>query len=186
MVKKRTLSKKNSIDHLGREHAEIFHQVNRFEKSLTYFHYEGKASVGKNLRQIKVLSAFFRRELFRHFIMEERALFPFLERYVPRLEPALCLFRAEHKDFRNQLKYFGGLFRKLKKKAGERSRAKLMEEIRGKGFYMVYFLRSHLQGEDSIVYCALKRDLRPAERTLLQKDILKLGLESGQTNRRSL
>ena len=157
------------IPFLEKGHAEILRKTDSFRKTLTNLHYEGKPFVGRNLKQTRELTVFLTQEVLRHFKLEEKILFPFLKKHIPKLEPVIRFLEVEHADFRMQLKNFQKSLRRLSKSRGNLDRGEITEKIRDLGIYMIYFLRNHVQAEDGTLYKAVCRDLRADEGRQLQR-----------------
>ena len=114
---------------------------------------------------------FFEKEVVRHMKTEEKELFPFLQRHIPRLESVICLLSAEHEDFRRGFKTFKRLFLKLYR--NPKSTLRAMDNARGEGMRLAFLLKGHLWAEGEILHKTAWRELRPAEKRRLNGVLVK-------------
>lgn len=156
---------------LENDHTEALEKTRRLQDILTNLRYEGRASLGKNLKQVREALGFLRKEWTRHVDLEEETLFPFLETHLPRLETLLHLLEAEHKDFKKNLKDLQVLLQRIPTEKSFSNHGRIFEKIREQGNYLVYLLRNHIRVETESVYKAVRRDLRPAEKKELKNQI---------------
>lgn len=156
---------------LEEEHRESFRETEKLSEVLTNMRYEGKLSFGKNLKEANRLRLFFNRVMTHHAVMEERILFPFLERHVPKLESVIRLLRSEHVDFEKTLKEFNAILRSLASDPDPGKQPLLMDRLQETGTYLIYLLRHHLHNENESVYKAISRDLNQGEKEILFRKI---------------
>jgi hemerythrin-like domain-containing protein len=157
---------------LEADHARALRQADHFGKVILHLRFEGIPRLGKNLKDVKQALKFFEKELSEHLELENRGIFPYLETHIPRLEPVIRLFYSDHAGFKENLKRFRTLLRRLA--AGKRMALKnteLMENLRETGTCMIYLLKHHLQSESASVYRAIARELRSEEVKDLAKRI---------------
>lgn len=159
MMKKRTDSK-NIVELLEKGHRYTLDKTYQMDEILTNLRYEGKASFGKNLKQADALMHFFNKELTEHVKLEEEVVFPFLERHLPKLESVIHLLKAEHEDFRRNLRSFQFSFGELSRE----KRIERIEKIKELGTYLIYLLRNHIQAETESVYKVVDRELHSDEK----------------------
>lgn len=172
MVRKSDLAK-DIVELLEKDHAATLQKTGRLQDVLTNLRYEGKLSFGKNVMEARELLKFFNREMVDHLTLEEQVLFPFLQTHIPKLEPAIHFFQAEHEDFKKNLVGFKLLLREILKEKDDIPRGKTIEKIRETGTYLVYLLRNHIQAESESVYKVLVRELRADEKKDLERQIEK-------------
>jgi hemerythrin-like domain-containing protein len=156
---------------LEEEHRESFRETEKLSDVLTNMRYEGKLSFGKNLKEANRLRIFFNRVMNHHAEMEEKILFPFLERHVPKMETVIRLLRSEHSDFEKTLKEFNALLRAMAGEKDSVKRSLLMEKLQEIGTYLIYLLRHHLHNENESVYKTISRDLNQNEKEILVRKI---------------
>lgn len=152
-----------------KDHDDTLQKTYRLEEILVHLRYEGKVSLGKNLKQAREVLAFFSREVQRHMADEERVLFPFLKAHLPRLEPLVHYLSSEHQDFRRQVARFKLLLSRLSKKKASLNRDKVIGKLKETGIYLVHLLRAHLQGESEILCKVADRELRQDEKKELKR-----------------
>ena len=134
--------------------------------------YEGRHHTAKNLKQMGEVLNFFNGELMEHIKLEEEIAFPFIQKYIPRLDPFILLLSSQHEEFKRNLRkfefWFNGLKTKFLKKDFDQS--KLIEKVKETGNYLVYLLQNHLEEETRILYEVTEDTLRPEEKKeLIQK-----------------
>lgn len=147
-------------------HTEMLKEANRFQTVLTNLRYEGKPCLGNNIRQTQAILAFLKNEVIQQFQFEEKILFPFLIRHIPKLESVVRLLESEHDEFQSQLKSFYKIFRKFSNT--ERPDGKSAEVLHETGTYLVYLLRHHIKAE-SRVFKAMNENLRADEKAKLKQ-----------------
>lgn len=154
---------------LEREHKTTFHKLNQLYEVLRKLRYEGKLKLGKNIAEINEIVDYFKQELDGHMRDEEKILFPFLQKHIPRLEPMIYLLLSEHEDFRNSI---GNLKAALyRARAGASVKPNLIDEIGSQGTYLICLLRSHMWAESHSLYKVADKELRLSEKRKLIKQI---------------
>jgi len=171
MVQKK-LTGRDIVRMLGTCHARALGQIDHFGKVLNHLRFEGIPKFGKNVKDANDVLEFFEQELSEHLELENQILFPYLETHIPRLEPVIRLFYADHAGFKENLGHFRTLLRKVsaaKRKALKNT--ELMENLRETGTCLIYLLKRHLQAESASVYRAIEKELRSDEIKDLAKKI---------------
>lgn len=147
---------------------EILRYVEHFHKTLTHLRYEGKVSLGKNIKALrgttKVLNALVKR----HRYLQEKILFPFLERHIPKYETRIHFLRSDHQEIRKHSQRFTHFIQSLSKKAAK-DRPIDNGTIHESGVYFVCLLRHHIQLEEQAIHKVLKKDLKRHERGEIAK-----------------
>ncbi len=143
------------------QHSEMLKNTNRFQTLLTNLRYEGKPRLGANIQQTRLILKFLESKVIPQFRFEEKSIFPFLRRHIPKLEAALRLLEAEHDEFQSHLKSFQKSFQRFVKTG--QSDGKNSEALKETGTYMVYLLRHHLKAENQ-VYKVMAENLRADEK----------------------
>lgn len=165
------LTRTNIADLLEDEHEQTLEKTDLLQEILTNFRYEGRLSFGKNLKAARGVLRFFKKEVVEHIDLEERVLFPFLKTHFPKLDTAVHLLRAEHEDFRANLRAFELELRKLSGNRKDMNRGKIVDRIRETGIYLIYLLRSHLRTESKSLYKVIDREIRQDEKKKLQNRV---------------
>lgn len=163
------LSVKGAVSYLKASHDEAVDQIDRLHALITNLRYEGKLSLGKNLKELREVLSFFNRQLRKHMELEEEVIFPFLETHVPKLESLIRLLHLEHEDFETNLENIQFQIQNVLKTSDELERGKIVEKIRERGTYLTYLLRNHIQEENGTVYKALTEELHPNEKKELER-----------------
>ena len=156
---------------LEEDHQMTLDTLENLDMALLGLQFEGKSSRGKNLKQLRSILGFFQGRLMKHMEREEQVIFPFLESHVPKLASVIHLLEAEHEDFKKNLKGFRALLQEIFGGRNGMSRVNTINEIRKTGIYLIYLLRSHVRAESKAVYQILERELRPAEKKELVRQI---------------
>ncbi|MBI1978361.1 MAG: hemerythrin domain-containing protein [Candidatus Omnitrophica bacterium] len=154
-------------------HTDVSHEVERLEEAVHNLQFEGKASLGRNLKQIRATLHFFSSSLAKHIELEEKVLFPFLGSHIPKLEPVIHLLIAEHEDFKRNYEDLGLFLDSLSDQTSETDRGKMIKKIQETGTYVVYLLKNHLRVEDRGVYGVAEEELRGEEKKELEGAIVK-------------
>ncbi len=138
-------------------------KTNQLDEVLTHLRYEGKVQLGKNTEELEKLVAYFKKQLLTH-VKKEEAVFSFLHTRIPKLDPLLHLLQAEHKELKVNIEVLEFLSRDLAQEKGDAHRIQIIEKLKEKGTYLIYFLRHHLQVEEEGIYMAADKDLKKEEK----------------------
>ena len=168
---------KNPKIHIGnvmkswiQEHAEINHETDKMVKAILNLRLEGKNLAENNLKQIQGVLEYFDKTLICHIAAEEKGLFPFLDRHVPKLETLTRLLRSEHLSIMEEIKGIETLVKKIRKQRWCVESVRDVELLRESGTYLVHILRGHAHEENSSVYRAVTHELRHSE----QKELIRV------------
>ena len=151
---------------------ESLERAERLQEILRNLRYEGKASLGRNLREAEEVRGFFNEELNHYVRFEEEVVFPFLKTHLPRLEPMIWFLQAEHQDFRLNLETFKTRLEELAGSKNEMARLRVLEKIQETGTYLIYLLRNHVRAENEYLYRVADRELRSEEKNRLIRQIV--------------
>ena len=149
-------------------HTRAFVEIKRLEKAVNNLQFEGKASVGRNLKQIRSSLDFFCSSLVKHIDLEEKVLFPFLKSHIPKLEAVIHLVVTEHEDFRHNFEDLKLFLDSLSDQMPEADRAKMTKKIQDTGTYLVYLLKNHLRVESKAIYGVADQELKADEKKKLE------------------
>lgn len=163
-------------------HTEVSDEIKRLEEAVHNLQFEGKASLGRNLKQIRAALTFFSSSLVKHIELEEKVLFPFLGSHIPKLESVIHLLIAEHEDFKRNYEDLGLFIDSLTDQTSEVDRTKMIKKIQETGTYMVYLLKNHLRVEDKGVYGVAQQELRAEEKKELETVMTKFLSRSEKGN----
>ena len=171
-VKTIPLSISKITRHLENGHSDTLKQATHIQELLTKLRYEGRASFGRNVKEIRHAFIFFNLELSHHIQIEEDVIFPFLKIHIPKLESVIHLLEAEHADFGENLESFELSLKLLAKESADLNRGSLVEKIRQLGTYLIYLLTSHARAENQSVYQVLMKELKPQEKKELAEKLI--------------
>ena len=156
---------------LGEDHGETFQKTRELEELLTGLCYEGKASLGKNLRKARELTDYFNHELKKHMGVEEKTTFPFLAAHLPKLATLISLLCTGHEEVRKNLRAFEFWIRQLAREKNSLRRGPLIEKARERGIYLIHHLENHFEEETEILYRVADQELRLKEKRELLKRV---------------
>lgn len=162
-----------TLSHLEKEHTKALKHAENLSGIMTRFHYEGKASFGKNMKMAQDVGDYFSAFVLKHMEFEEKSLFPYLESHIPRLEPVIQLLVNEHDDFRDKLSQFNKALGKLHKRKSEPIDWKKVPFLIESGTYLVHLLRQHTTAERTGFYNAIDKYLREDEKKELSDRLLR-------------
>ncbi|OGW90861.1 MAG: hypothetical protein A3D28_06070 [Omnitrophica bacterium RIFCSPHIGHO2_02_FULL_63_14] len=155
---------------LEKDHGETLKKLDAFDDVLKRLRYEGKASLGRNVRDANELVGYFERTLLGHMKEEERVLFPFMRKRIPRLEPLICLLLSEHDDLRQKLRRLRSTLKSCGRASTPRA-VGLLDAVCHDGTFLICLLHSHMSVETGTLYKAADRTLRPFEKEMLLRRI---------------
>lgn len=168
-MRRHSLSSKSLVVSLEQFHKKTLSHIDQFTIALQEFCYEGKVSHNKNFKKIQQHIVFFHDELLLHMAMDEKVVFPFLEKHIPRLEPVLRFLKAEHTEFRESLGSFEKIFKALSGGIDEARGRRSVEQLRERGIYLICLIRNHIQSENESVYRVMNEDLKDKEKEELSR-----------------
>ena len=174
MVRVVNTKSNNTLYFLAQDHSKIEDDIDRLENALFNLRYEGKRSLGRNLKQVHAVALSFKTGLNGHFRLEEEALFPVAEKHLPKLETLIAHLKSEHASVNKHLETIEGTLKKLSRPKGDVYTGTDISILREAGMYLVYLLRSHMDAENKIVYKLIEEQLRPDEKNRITKRLSNL------------
>ncbi len=160
----KTLSLKGVVAFFEKEYRDVVLRLDELQEATKNLQFEGKLFSGRNIQSIERVAAYLKNKLQQHIKLDEKIIFPFLETYVPKLEPILRFLRAERNEFKANLEEFDVLFTKVKESKNRPDYFKTVGELREKGIYLVGLVRNHIQAENESVYKIIDQQLRDNEK----------------------
>ncbi len=157
------------FEHNGKE---ILGYTESLHKALTRLRYEGKVSIGKNIKTASRVTKVLDQRARSHSNFQERILFPFLETHIPRYETRIHFLRSDHHEIKKYSQKLRNLLRSLSKKFGKDHHID-SGAIQETGVYLIGLLRHHIQLEEEGIHKALKKDLNRDELNAISKKIQK-------------
>lgn len=101
------------------------------------------------LSDLKELGSFFETEIWTHFAKEEQALFPEIERFLPREKGPTGQMLREHEDLRKTNERFqSGVAGYLEDPGDAQAAAQIQES----GRYIIELLGDHIHKEDNVLF----------------------------------
>lgn len=139
----------------------LFHQVEKFYEILTHFRYEGKVCRGKNLKAVRGAIQELTSKLRAHKTLQEKIIFPFLKKHIPRQEAVAHVLETEHEDIAVSQRSLKVSLSKLSKNSDDHAAAGAAYQT---GIYLVALLRHHLKFEKKILHQSLLKELLKQEK----------------------
>ncbi len=146
--------------------------VRRLASVLTRFRYEGKPFLGRNAREARDVLELFTRNLSSHMRLQEKTVFPYLQKHLPRLGPVVLVLRSEHRELVESLERFRRLLRNvLRFHDGIRYVRQTLDELIETGHYVNCLVSHHFRAENKILLAIVERDLRDSEKQDLSRRV---------------
>jgi len=164
------------------EAKDILQELEELQKVLTHLRYEGKVSLGKNLKSARQLMARLVTHLGRHRQLQERVVFPYLAAHIPRHESVIQFLRSDHADIRKSKERLQAVIRNLLKNPESCLEHVKIQEL---GVYLICLVRHHIELEKKSIHRALDEELRPVERRKVETRVRQwLCLHKNRNNKR--
>ena len=129
---------------LKEEHQDVLQKLDALEEVIG--HLDRKEEISLKLKE---LASFFKTGFWVHFRKEEEALFPEVERFIPREGGPTGMMFIEHEDLRNTNKEFQGV---VDEYLGDADSAEIKRMIQEYGSHFIGVLRQHIDKEDNILF----------------------------------
>ena len=153
------------------EKAAVFEKLDQLEQALYHLQYEGKVSSSRHIKKADDVMRFLKKTYTAHVDLDERVIFPFLEKHIPRLQSVLLYLRAERREFEDGITVFEKILQDLKKGNNGVIRHRIIDRLKDKGIYLICQMRSHIQLEEQSVYNSIQRELQAGEKNALIHNI---------------
>lgn len=131
---------------------------------LVNLRYEGTASSGKNLKQVRQILRELRRTFHDHSQIENHRVFPFLKKHIPKVESLTEILELEHEYLCDLIEKFESDFVQFTEERNRLKRAKIVLEMQKRGLYLNFLLQGHVHLEIQNLYHTVNQILKPAER----------------------
>ena len=135
---------KKPTELLKEEHQNVLQRLDALEEIIG--HLDKKEGISPKLKE---LASFFETDFWVHFTKEEEALFPEIERFIPREGGPTEMMLVEHEDLRNTNKEFQ---RAVDEYLGDSDSLEAKGLIQRHGTNFIGVLRDHINKEDSILF----------------------------------
>lgn len=129
-----------TVELLGRQHQEVLARLSAVEDA------------GSGASVLTDFANFLQREVMDHFVLEEQALFPILERHIGRTHGPLAVMDMEHETFRELLEDLSGGLRSEDTAQSQRQ-----------AHAIIRLLRDHIAKEDEVLFPMAARVLSSEE-----------------------
>ncbi len=135
---------KKPTEILREEHEQVLQKLEALEEVIS--HLDRKEAISAKLED---LASFFKTDFWVHFTKEEEALFPEIEKFIPRDGGPIGMMLIEHEDLRNTNKEFQ---RAVDEYLGDSDSAEIKRMIQEYGSHFIGVLRQHIDKEDNILF----------------------------------
>ena len=135
---------KKPTEILKEEHQNVLQKLDALEEVIS--HLDKKEEI---LPKLNELTSFFKTDFWIHFTKEEEALFPEIERFIPREGGPIGMMLIEHEDLRNTNKEFQ---RAADEYLGDSDSAEIKRMIQEYGNHFIGALRQHIDKENNILF----------------------------------
>ena len=135
---------KKPTDILREEHENVLQKLDALEDVIG--HLDKKDAISAELKE---LASFFKSDFWVHFTKEEEALFPEIEKFMPRESGPLGVMLIEHEDLRNTN---AELQPAIDMYLGDSGNLEAMGMIQRHGTHFIGLLRDHINKENNILF----------------------------------
>lgn len=120
---------------------------------------------------------FFKRDIWAHFAKEEKALFPEMEKFIPREGGPIAVMLVEHEDLREANGKFQAALANLNK---DINNAAAREIIRNEGDTIIDILQQHIHKEDNILFMMANMHLSDSQNERIRGIFAEVDKEYGR------
>ncbi len=135
---------KKPTELLKEEHENVLQKLDALE--VVIGHLDRKEEVFPRLKE---LASFFQTDFWVHFVKEEEALFPELERFIPGEGGPLGVMLMEHEELRDMNAAMQGV---ISDYMSDALHLEVAEMTRKHGSHFIRLLRDHIDKENSILF----------------------------------
>ena len=148
-------SHKTPTEMLKEDHQHVLKKLDALEEITHHLDKKGEVSA-----KLKDLAAFFKTEFWVHFTKEEEALFPEIDKFIPRESGPIGVMLIEHEDLR---KTNSQLQPAIAAYLRDSDNAEARGVIQRDGAHFVELLRNHIDKEDNILFMMADMHLNQAK-----------------------
>lgn len=152
---------KKPTEILREEHTNVLQKLDALEGVISRLDEKPVISA-----QLKELTAFFNKDFWLHFAKEEEALFPELEKFIPRQGGPLAVMLAEHEDLR---KTNTEMQRGVSDYLQDSVKPATKEIIQRYGIHFIELLRGHISKENNILFHMADNYLNEAQNSQVRQ-----------------
>ena len=166
-------SQAHQLVHIFKDEKKVVvEKLNQLENAIYNLQYEGKLFSSSHIKKAEEAMRFLKEKFTVHIDLDNRVIFPFLEKHIPRLNSVLLYLKSERREFQEGFKIFEEILAKLKKENDNMIRHGIIERLKDKGIYLICLMRNHIQLEEQSVYKSLELELHKDERNILIEKIV--------------
>lgn len=148
-------------DILKEEHENVLKKLDSLEQVIGRLNEKEKVAA-----QLKELASFFEIDFWVHFDKEEKALFPELEKFIPRESGPIGVMLIEHDDLR---KTNAEIQRAARDYLGGSDNLGSRAVLQNHGTHFITVLRDHINKENNILFMMADMHLDAAQRNAVLK-----------------
>lgn len=148
-------SNKTPTAMLKEEHQSVLQKLDALEEVTHHLDKKGEISA-----QLKELAAFFKTDFWVHFTKEEEALFPEIEKFMPRESGPVGVMLTEHEDLRNTNSQLQPAIAAYLKDSDNTETRGVIQKY---GTHFIELLRDHIDKEDNILFMIADMHLDQAQ-----------------------
>ena len=162
---------KRPTDLLSDDHKEVLVRLSKMNEVL--------ASLDKKLdiEGLKEHGKFFKHDFWAHFDKEEKALFPEMEKFIPRDQGPIGVMLLEHKDLREANDKFQSALAAL---VQDVNNAGAKQVIRHEGFTIIDVLQQHIHKEDNILFMMANMHINDSQNKSMLEIFAQIDKEYGK------
>lgn len=134
------------------------------ERALTRLRYEGKVSFRRNVHDTLNVLRRLDGHAHEHTELQERVIFPYVTRRMPRLGPLTRLFSHEHQDLRRGIRHLRRALRGLESRGSTAARGQRIARLFQEGSELALAMRLHEEGERAAFLQRAWDHFRPDEK----------------------
>ncbi|PIQ85064.1 MAG: hypothetical protein COV74_10735 [Candidatus Omnitrophica bacterium CG11_big_fil_rev_8_21_14_0_20_45_26] len=144
--------------------SETLCYLDELEDTLTHLRYEGKPSLGKNLKRTKNIIKSLKKNLNRHLMVEEGIFFPYVVKHIPKLESIIRFLHLEHQDVIKSFDRMSSLLEQIDQHNQPAQNGKIVERAHDQGYYFICLLRHHVEDESNRIFRVIEKELNRKEK----------------------
>jgi hemerythrin-like domain-containing protein len=146
---------KKPTEILKEEHENVLHKLDALEEVIG--HLDDREAISDKLKE---LASFFKTDFWIHFAKEEEALFPEIEKFIPRDGGPTGMMLIEHEDLRNTNTEIQQAIDKYLRDADNLETKGMIQRH---GTHFIGLLRDHINKEDNILFMMADMHLDQAQ-----------------------
>ncbi len=162
---------KTPTEMLKEDHQHVLQKLDALEDITHHLDKKGEVSA-----KLKDLAAFFKTEFWVHFTKEEEALFPEIDKFIPRESGPIGVMLIEHEDLRStNSRLQPAIATYLRDSDNAQARGVIQKD----GTHFIELLRNHIDKEDNILFMMADMHLDQAQIDKVAKLFVKIEKAGG-------